>query len=417
MEIDTSPGAITRVPGFRAAAVACGLKQNGQPDLALVVSDRPANAAAAFTGNAFRAAPVLYDQELLARCRGANLRAIVANTGYANACTGEQGMRDAVRTARLAESLLNLPQDSTFVMSTGVIGHPVPMGRLEAGLRAACRALSPTGGADAARAIMTTDLVPKEASVSFAVGGAVATLGGMAKGSGMIGPSLVMPAEPGAGGGHATMLVTLATDADVSAGALRAALGRAVSASFNCITVDGDTSTNDTVILLASGAAGNARIDAGSGAFPAFEAALAEVCTSLARQIARDGEGATRLVEIVILEAASDAEARQAAKTVATSPLVKTAIFGADPNWGRVLAAIGRSGSAVNPARTALWLGDIPLVAGGEPLGFDPEAARAALKQPEVRFTARLGVGSGRATVWTCDLSYKYVEINAEYHT
>jgi glutamate N-acetyltransferase/amino-acid N-acetyltransferase len=417
MEIDTSPGAITRVPGFRAAAVACGLKQNGQADLALVVCDCPANAAAAFTSNAFRAAPVLYDQELLARCHCANLRAIVANAGNANACTGEQGMRDAGRTARLAESLLNLPRDSAFVMSTGIIGHPMPMAKLEAGLRAACGGLSPTGGADAARAIMTTDLVPKEASASFPVGRATVTLGGMAKGSGMIAPNLVVPAHPGAGRGHATMLSALVTDADVSTDALHAALGRAVAASFNCITVDGDTSTNDTVVLLASGGAGNTRINVGSGAYPVFEAALVEVCTSLARQIARDGEGATRLVEMVIQGAASDAEALQAAKVVATSPLVKTAIFGADPNWGRVLAAIGRSGSAVNPAQTALWLGDIQLVAGGEPLHFDLEAARATLKQPEVRFTARLGVGSGQATVWTCDLSYKYVEINAEYHT
>jgi glutamate N-acetyltransferase/amino-acid N-acetyltransferase len=413
MDIDTSPGAITRVPGFRAAAAACGLKQNHQADLALVVCDRPANAAAAFTSNAFRAAPVLYDQELLARSHGANLRAVVANAGNANACTGEAGMRDAIRTARLVESLLNLPPDSAFVMSTGIIGHPMDMGKVETGLQSACQALSPTGGADAARAIMTTDLVPKEASATFQIGDATVTLGGMAKGSGMIGPHLIMPPGPG----HATMLVALTTDADVSPDALHAALGHAIAASFNCITVDGDMSTNDTVVLLASGGAGNARIETGSGGYPGFEAALAAVCTSLARQVARDGEGATRLVEIVVQGAADDAEALQAAKTVATSPLVKTAIFGADPNWGRVLAAIGRSGSAVDPAQTTLWLGDIQLVAEGEPLDFDAEAARATLKRPEVRFTAGLGVGSGQATVWTCDLSYKYVEINAEYHT
>jgi glutamate N-acetyltransferase/amino-acid N-acetyltransferase len=409
--IDTSPGAVTRVPGFRAAAVACGLKTSGQPDLVLVACDRPATAAAMLTANAFKAAPVLYDGTLLSRSHKAiQIQAVVINAGNANACTGERGLRDAERMARLAESALGLPADSALVMSTGVIGHPMPMDKVEAGIRAAAAALDhlADGGAAAARAIMTTDLVPKEAFTQVQLGGVTVSIGGMIKGSGMIHPSLARADRL-----HATMLGLVVTDAAVPARVLAGMLERATAASFNHITVDGDTSTNDTVLLLASGQAGN---DV-AGDYTAFEAALTGVCVSLARQIARDGEGATRLVEIVVRGADGDVEAERAAKTVATSPLVKTAVFGADPNWGRVLAAIGRSGIRVEPARVSLWLGPVQLVAGGEPLDFDVEAARAALKLPEVRFVADLGLGTGQATVWTCDLSYKYVEINAEYHT
>ena len=435
--IDTFPGAVTRVPGFRAAGVACGLKQSGQPDLALVVCDRPATAAAMFTTNAFKAAPVLYDAFLLSRSHQ-TIQAVVINAGNANACTGERGLRDAERMARLAESALNLPADSVLVMSTGVIGYPMPMEKVEAGIKAAAGSLSPDGGADAARAIMTTDLVPKEAFAQVEIGGVIVSIGGMVKGSGMIHPNLASASQL-----HATMLAVIVTDAAVSVDALNLALERAVNASFNRITVDGDTSTNDTVLLLASGSADTPVIDVGvtlavapdaiaqdavahagqaqdlplPGDYRDFEEALTAVCVSLAKQIARDGEGATRLVEIVVRGAARDAEAERAAKTVATSPLVKTAIFGGDPNWGRVLAAIGRSGIQVDPARVDLWLGQVQLVAGGEPLPFDLAAARAALQPPEVHFVADLGLGPGQATVWTCDLSYQYVEINAEYHT
>ncbi len=415
IEIDTSSGAVTRVPGFQATGVACGLKESGQADLALVVCERPAAAAALFTTNAFKGAPVLYDSSLLGRYEPVSIQAVVANAGNANACTGEQGLRDAERMARLTESHLHLPADSVLVLSTGIIGHLMPMSKVEAGIEAACQTLSPTGGADAARAIMTTDLVPKEAYVQFDAGG----VGAMAKGSGMIHPDLAAPGSRSSQGGgpHATMLCVVVTDAVVPATVLQVALEGAVHASFNRITVDGDTSTNDTVVLLAGGQAGNKAIEPGTDAYRRFEVALAGVCLSLARQIARDGEGATRLVEIVVQGAVSDEEAERAAKTVATSPLVKTAIFGADPNWGRVLAAIGRSGAAVDPARTGLWLNRIQLVAEGMPLPFDPESAHEALKGAEVTFVADLGLGSGKATVWTCDLSYKYVEINAEYHT
>ena len=415
--IEASPGAITRVPGFRAAGVACGLKESAQPDLALVVCDRPATAAAMFTTNAFKAAPVLYDQALLARGGAgrdatSTIQAVVINAGNANACTGAQGLRDAEHMARLAEAALGLPARSVFVMSTGIIGQPMPMAKAAAGIEAAAKELSTAGGAQAARAIMTTDLVPKEASLRLDLGGVIISLAGMAKGSGMIHPSLASATAP-----HATMLAVLVTDAAISAPALDAALAGAVGASFNRITVDGDTSTNDTVVALASGKAGNPPLEPGTSAYASFAQALGEVCTSLAKQIARDGEGATRLVEILVQGAANDAEAELAAKAVATSPLVKTAIFGADPNWGRVLAAIGRSGARVDPGRVNLWLGPIQLVGAGEPLPFDPAAARAALQEADVRLTGDLGLGLGQAMVWTCDLSYKYVEINAEYHT
>ena len=418
-EIDTCAGAITRVPGFRAAGVACGLKQNGQPDLALVVCDQAAHAAGVFTTNAFRAAPVEYDAALLARSRPAQRWAVVVNAGNANACTGEQGLRDAERMARLAEGVLSLPPDSVLVMSTGVIGHLMPMEKVELGIRAAALVLSLSGGADAARAIMTTDLAPKEAYNNIQMGGGSISIGGMAKGSGMIHPSLARPApvSENTAGRHATMLSVIVTDAGVEAEALQTALDAAVNASFNRITVDGDTSTNDTVLLLASVAAGGPQILSGSEDYRSFQAALTGVCVSLAKQIARDGEGATRLVEIVVRGAVTDADAERAAKTVATSPLVKTAIFGADPNWGRILAAVGRSGAQVEPARANLWLGAIHLVAVGMPLPFDMELARSVLKSDEVGITVDLGLGAGQATVWTCDLSYKYVEINAEYHT
>lgn len=418
MKVDTSPGAVTRVPGYRAAGVACGLKQSGQLDLALVLSDHPAMAAGVFTTNAFRAAPVLYDEALLTRKSPPLARAVVINAGNANACTGAAGLQDAERMARITEEALGLPRDTVLVMSTGVIGHRLPMDKVEQGIHAAVQSLSPSGGAAAARAIMTTDLVPKEAYVYVEAGDRRFSIGGMAKGSGMIHPALARPASMGKmSHAQATMLCLIVSDARVSAPVLQDALDTAVALSFNRITVDGDTSTNDTVLLLASGQENAAEILPDSEAYHLFQSALNEVCTSLARQIVRDGEGATRLVEITVRGAVSEFEAERAAKTIATSPLVKTAIFGADPNWGRILAAVGRSGVHVDPQRTDLWLGTIQLVASGTPLDFDVHAARAVLQQPEVAIRVDLGLGSGAATVWTCDLSYKYIEINAEYHT
>jgi glutamate N-acetyltransferase/amino-acid N-acetyltransferase len=271
-QIDTSPGAITRVLGFRAAGVACGLKESGQLDLALVACDRPATAAAMFTTNAFKAAPVVYDTSLLSRSNSA-IQAIVTAAGNANACTGTGGLRDAERMARLTEATLSLPADSVFVMSTGIIGQPLPMGKVEAGIRAAADALSPAGGGDAAQAIMTTDLVPKEASLQFEIEGVPVSMGGIAKGSGMIHPDLAPAGAP-----HATMLSAIVTDAAISAYALEVALARAADASFNRVTVDGDTSTNDTLVVLASGGAGNPKIEPESRDYQTFEGALTQVC-------------------------------------------------------------------------------------------------------------------------------------------
>jgi len=404
-----SKSAVTRVPGFRAVGVACGLKQSGKPDLALILADRTCTAAAVFTTNAFKAAPVLYDLALMERT-GGKLQAVLINAGNANAVTGSQGLADAEQMARWTESACQLPVDTVFVMSTGVIGQKMPMDKLATGIRRAADSIFTEAGQQgraAAEAIMTTDLVPKEAFVQTTVEGRPVHLGGMAKGSGMIHPNL------------ATMLAVVVTDAAIEPPVLKAALKQAVACTFNRITVDGDTSTNDTVLVLASGQAGSPPIsNLQSPAFETFTSALTEVCAALAKAVARDGEGATKLVEITVEGAANEAEAEAAAKTVATSPLMKTALFGNDPNWGRALAAIGRSGATVDPSRTSLWLGDFQLVAAGEPLPFDAVAAHDWLAQTdEVKLIANLGVGPARATVWTCDLSYKYVEINAEYHT
>ncbi len=400
---------LTRVAGFRAVGVACGLKESGRPDLALVLSDRPCSAAAVFTVNTIKAAPVLYDMALLERS-GGRLQGVVINAGNANAVTGQQGLRDAQQMARLAEAACGLAEDSVFVMSTGVIGHKMPMAKIEAGIKMAARAIKGAAGeqgVDAARAIMTTDLVPKESFAQVVIDGKPVNIGGMAKGSGMIHPNM------------ATMLSVIVTDAVIEPKLLQAALTRAVNLSFNRVTVDGDTSTNDTVVILASGRAGHAPL-AGpeQPSFEAFVAGLTQLCTQLARAVARDGEGATKLVEITVRGAATEAEAEAAAKTVATSPLMKTALFGNDPNWGRALAAIGRSGAQVDPTQVNLRLGDFQLVKQGEPLDFDAEAASRWLSGAgEVTLVADLGVGQAQATVWTCDFSYKYVEINAEYHT
>lgn len=402
--------AITQVSGFRATGVKCGLKTSGAKDLALIMAGRPCAAAAMFTTNAFQAAPVLYDKALLARTAGAGLRAVLINAGNANACTGDQGARDAEQMARWLEELARLPADTVFVMSTGIIGHHLPMPKIKTGLAEALAAIAaePNGGALAAEAIMTTDTIPKEAFAQVEIGGRVISLGGIAKGSGMIHPNM------------ATMLSTLVTDAQLTPTDLEAALRTAVNASFNRVTVDGDTSTNDTAVILASGAATETPL-AGTE-LAAFTAALTDLCVVLAKMIARDGEGATKLIEVQITGAASEADAAAAARTIAISPLVKTAIFGNDPNWGRFLMAIGRSGAAVNVGQTALWLqtpqSRVPLVGRGQPLSFDAVALHQQLQAAaDVTIIADLGLGPASATYWTCDMSYKYVEINAEYHT
>ena len=394
--------------GYRFAGVPAGIKKTGAADFAAVVSDRPCAAAGMFTRNAFPAAPVLYDRELLAE-NPAGLRGVIINSGCANACTGEEGLADAAEMARLAETAFDTPPRSVAVMSTGVIGPRLPMERIASGARAAGVAL-PAGGAvaaaaAAATAIMTTDKRPK---VAFRQAGC-ARLWGMAKGAGMIHPNM------------ATMLGVIVTDAAVSPSSLDAALRSAVDVSFNAISIDGDTSTNDTVMVLANGAAGV--VDQG-----VFAHALTGLCTDLAQQIVRDGEGATRFVTIRVVGAETPADARTAAKAVANSPLVKTAIYGGDANWGRILAAVGYSGVAVDPARTDLWIapgtedaaespGRVQLVGKGRPLAYSEEAATAVFNGAEIAITVALDLGSGDATVWTCDLSHDYVDINGHYRT
>ncbi len=400
-----SDNSITAVPGFVAAGVACGLKKTGALDLALIVSDAPCAIAGVFTTNRVKAAPVLYDQQVIAR-NPANVQAVVANSGGANACTGIEGQRDAAEMARLVGERLGCGPDSVLVLSTGVIGQRLDMEKVAAGVQAAANRLSADGGPDAARAIMTTDTRAKTAMTGVSIDGRTITIAGMAKGAGMIHPNM------------ATMLCVIATDAAIAPPALDAALRRAVDRSFHCITVDGDTSTNDTVLLLANGDAGNQPLGGAGPEFDAFCDALADVAISLAQQVVRDGEGATKLVTVHIRGAATDSDARHAAMAIARSNLVKTAIFGMDANWGRVIAAVGYSqAQTVDPDRLGLWFGELPLVRDGRPVAVDEVRARAILEEPEVEITVDMGIGEGSATVWTCDFSYDYVRINAAYRT
>lgn len=401
---DQVQGGITSAAGFVAAAERCGLRKAGdpRPDLALLLSRVPAAAAGVFTTNRVQAAPVVLCRE---RLRSGRARALVVNAGVANACTGPEGMADARRMAEVAAEALGVPADEVLVASTGVIGNRLPMERVEAGIRAAAGRLSPAGGAEAALAITTTDTRPKEVAVRVAVGGKQATIGAMAKGSGMIRPNM------------ATMLCFIATDAAVAPDALGRALGHAVDRSFNMITVDGDTSTNDSVIILANGLAGNPEITVGTEDFRLFQNALEEVCVFLAKAIARDGEGATRLLEVDVHGAESAADARKAALAVAGSNLVKAAVFGADANWGRIMAALGYSGARFDPAAVEVHLGPLPLVTGGVSAGFDEALARELLSQEEVRLTVNLNAGWGRAVAWGCDLTCDYVRINGSYRS
>lgn len=396
--------------GFSFAGVAAGIKKTAAADLALVVSDRPCAAAAVFTQNRFPAAPVLYDRRLIAE-NNAGLRGVVINAGCANACTGAEGLADAGEMAAAAEAALGLPAGTCAVMSTGVIGVRLPMDKIRAGVRLAADRLTADGWEAAARAIMTTDTRPK---VAFRKVGGV-RLFGMCKGAGMIHPNM------------ATMLAAIVTDAVIAPAALDAVLRRAVEVSFNSISVDGDTSTNDTVLVLANGASGLRVADTPETA-GAFGAALTDLCTDLAQQIVRDGEGASKFITVRVEGAATSADARRAAKAIANSPLVKTAFYGGDANWGRILCAVGYSGAEVVPDRTDLWIAagaipppaaatDLQLVAAGRPLPYSEARAGAIFAGQEITVVVRLGLGDGQATVWTCDLSHAYVDINGHYRT
>lgn len=394
---------IPTVPGFRSAGVRAGIKTRG-PDVALIVSDAPAAAAGVFTRSTVVGAPVTISRE---RVRSGRARAIVANAGCSNVAMGARGLRDARTMTALAARAIDCKPDEVLVASTGVIGHPLPMAKIEVGVAAAARALRADGLANAARAILTTDLTPKCVTLKARIDGRSVTLAGIAKGSGMIEPNL------------ATMLSFLITDAAIAPALLRKLLRAAADESFNRVTVDGETSTSDTVLLLANGVAGNPLLcDAKSAGAKRFAAALGELSQELARAIARDGEGATKLVTVRVSGAKTADDATRAAKRIANSMLVKTALFGGDPNWGRILQTAGAARVAIALERAVVSLGGIAVFRNGAPTG-DAARRRAgrALVKKEVDVALDLGAGRHSATVWTCDLSYDYVKINAEYTT
>ena len=395
-------GGVTTPAGFRAAGIACGIKASGKPDLALVVSDHLASGAGVFTTNVAQAAPILVSREHLMASQG-RTAAVILNSGCANACTGADGLRDAREMARLTAAALGCPAGEVLVASTGVIGVKLPMARLAAGVGTAAAALSSSGGGDAARAIMTTDPFPKEAAAEVRLRGGTFRVGGMAKGSGMIEPLM------------ATMLGVVTLDARVAPALLQRALAAAVADTFNAISVDGECSTNDCVFALANGASG---VSVEEDDLPLLADALRQVCEPLAIDIVRGGEGATKLITIRVTGAPTDADARTTARAIANSPLVKTAVHGGDPNWGRLVAVAGRATRTLVLERARVRIGPVELFADGAP--YDERAPQAAdyLQGREIDIEVDLGTGGGgTARMWTCDLTAEYVRINAEYRT
>ncbi|KIE41925.1 bifunctional glutamate N-acetyltransferase/amino-acid acetyltransferase ArgJ [Geobacter anodireducens] len=391
------------VKGFRFSAVEAAIKKPGRLDLALICSDAPAAVAAVYTTNKVKAAPVLLDME---RTTSGTCRAVVVNSGNANACTGDRGMEDARETARLVAERIGAPEHEVLVSSTGVIGVPLPMERVRGGIPPLVEGLGSATLDQIAAAIMTTDTFPKLEARTGAAGGVGYTIAGIAKGAGMIMPNM------------ATMLAFIVTDAAVDPQWLDRIFRRANDTSFNAITVDGDMSTNDTAIIMANGAAGTPVLSEGSEGAAEFAALLEEVLLSLAKLIVKDGEGATKFVEVTVKGARSDADAKRAAMAVANSCLVKTAFFGQDANWGRIFAAVGYSGADVAPDRAELFFDDVRMVQGGVFAGGDAEArGTGVLRKKEFTVTVDLHLGDGRATVYTSDLSYDYVKINADYRT
>jgi glutamate N-acetyltransferase/amino-acid N-acetyltransferase len=392
------PGGVTAPAGFLAAGITAGLKASGRPDLALVLAPEGAVCGGTFTTSLVRAASVDLCAERL-QASGGRARAVVINSGQANACTGDRGLVDSLRITAAVAERLGLAADEVLISSTGVIGVPIPMDTLLAGLEPLLEALAPEGGGAAAQAILTTDLVDKQCALEADLGGRTVRIGGMAKGSGMIHPSM------------ATMLGYLTCDAGVPVTVWQGMVRRAVDRSFNAITVDGDTSTNDTVLAFAAGP------PLAVEHHDALEAGLTLVAQHLARAIARDGEGATCLIEVQVEGATDEAGARGVARTVCSSSLVKCAVHGRDPNWGRIVAAAGRAGVAFDPEAVALWLGEHQLMAAGQPLAFDRAAASQYLRDDTVVIRLQLGDGPGAARAWGCDLSDQYVRINADYTT
>jgi glutamate N-acetyltransferase / amino-acid N-acetyltransferase len=399
-------GGVAAPAGFRAAGIACGIKKNGNPDLALIVADTTASAAAVFTTNKAQAAPVVVARERLA-ASGGHARVVVINSGCANACTGPDGLATAEAMADAAARAAGADPSQALVASTGVIGVALDRRIVTDGIASAWTALGRDGGAAAARAIMTTDPFPKETAIEVTLAGGRVRVGGIAKGSGMIEPLMAPP--------QATMLGVVTTDAKIAPASLQRALTAAVDLTFNAITVDGECSTNDCVFALASGKSG---VVVSRADDPGFLEALGAVAGHLAREVVRGGEGATKLVTVHVTGAATSADAWLAARTIANSPLVKTAIHGGDPNWGRLVAAAGRSGAAFNLDRASVTIGAVPLFTSGVP--HDERAADAAevLQAKNITVAVDLGTGGPHdATMWTCDFSAEYVRINAEYRT
>ncbi|CAB5081900.1 Glutamate N-acetyltransferase (EC @ N-acetylglutamate synthase (EC [Olavius algarvensis associated proteobacterium Delta 3] len=393
----TEPGC----PGFRFSGIAAGIKKNGKEDLGLIVSETPASVAAVFTRNRVKAAPVLLDQE---RIQAGECLAVIANSGNANCCTGEQGFKDAESMAKLTAEALGIPEDKTLVASTGVIGEPMPMETITSAIPKVVDALGTTQVRAFAKAIMTTDTVPKTVYKEELIGGRPVALIGIVKGAGMIRPDM------------ATMLCFICSDIQASAGRLQELLSSATEQSFNRITIDGDTSTNDTVLLMANGLSGIS-VDTADHA-ERFQRVLAELMVQLAREVVKDGEGVTKLVDVVVEGADSPQVARAVADTVAHSSLVKTAFFGEDANWGRILGAVGRAGVPVDPDRIDVYFGDVQMVKSGVGCGKDVElAATEVLRKPEFSVVIDLNQGNSTASVITSDLSVEYVKINADYRT
>lgn len=396
-------GGVTFPKGFKASGVKGEIKKNGKEDVALVFSTVDATWAGRFTTNMFPAAPVLVSRDALKSVAG---RAVVLNAGCANACTGEQGLEDAKNTAKQVASLLDIGPEAVVVASTGVIGVTLPMDKLSAGVRQAVAELSEFGGEKAAQAIMTTDTFVKTCGFVADIGGVSVRFGGMAKGAGMICPNM------------ATVLAVITTDAAVAPDVLQQALTAAVEISFNRITVDGDMSTNDMLVVLANGMAGNPQITQTAGPdYDTFVATLSAAALNLAKKVAKDGEGATKFIEIEVQGALNAAEAKRAGMAIANSPLVKTAFFGQDPNWGRILAAAGYSGATLDPAKTNLTIGGVLIAKGGLRASFDDKVLRAVMAEREIKVVIDLGAGTAGTTVYTCDMSYEYVKINGEYTT
>lgn len=402
-------GGAASAKGFRAASAEAGIKYAGRPDMAMLYSEAPCVAAGTFTKNIVKAAPVCWDQERIAA--GMPIHAVVINAGIANACTGAEGMEACEKTAGWAAGKLSVSPDNVLVASTGVIGMPMPLGRLEEGVGLLAGALSAgaAAGEAAARAIMTTDTVKKECAVEIELGGQAVTVGGMCKGSGMIHPDM------------ATMLAFTTTDVAISAPLLQKALSEIVPDTFNMVSVDRDTSTNDTYVVLANGMAGNPEITEEGEDYQAFREALFYVSRSLAEQIAADGEGATKLLTVAVEGAANKEEAKKLAKSIISSNLVKTAVFGSDANWGRILCAMGYAGVEFDPQRVDLFVGDgskeICLVKDGVASEYREEEASEILAGEKVFARADVKMGEASATAWGCDLTYEYVKINGDYRS